>query len=228
MIDYAFKLIKNLVFPKQCFQCQAWGDFLCSICSAAIPVVKHQRCIECQRPSMLGLTHPKCKTRYLPERLITIFNYQQPIIQQMINTGKLAMVPEIFSDLTNSAVLKLELTPMINQFALCPIPLSSYKQRFRGFNQSLIISQQFSRAFTLPIDNLLIKNNFIKQQKQLDKEGRKQNIQNAFKLINPQALPKHVLLVDDVTTTGSTFKAATKILKQSGIHTVWCIALAQD
>ena len=68
----------------------------------------------------------------------------------------------------------------------------------------------------------------MKQQKKLDKQARQTNIQNAFRLINNQALPKSVLLIDDVTTTGATFKSATKIFKQAGIEQVWCLALAQD
>jgi competence protein ComFC len=223
-----FLLIKDLIFPKQCFNCKAWGNFMCAECRLLIPTVEHQRCIECQKPSLLGLTHPKCKTKYLPDRLITVFNYQHPLIQQMINTGKLSMIPEIFIDLANTALSKLEPTEKLNEFVLCPIPLSKFKQNFRGFNQSLIIAKIFSKQYNLPNDALLIKNNFIKQQKQLDKQGRLENMQSAFKLTCDQALPRVVILIDDVTTTGATFKSAAKILKQAGIQKVWCFALAQD
>jgi competence protein ComFC len=222
-------LVKNLVFPKQCFSCNAWGSFLCRICSDRIPLVKHQRCIECQKSSLLGLTHPKCKTKFLPERLITIFNYQQPLIQQMINTGKLAMIPGVFAELAVSALSKIEISSLsMNNFVFCTIPMSMYKQKFRGFNQSQIIALQFSKNFHLAVDNLLIKNNFIKQQKLLDKQARSENIKEAFRLINNKALPTHVILIDDVTTTGSTFKAASRVLKEAGVSIVWCLALAQD
>lgn len=137
------------------------------------------------------------------------------------------LIPELFVLLTKEALKILEVTSLLQKFVITPIPISKAKERFRGFNQSAIIAQQLQADFNIPILPLLGKRAFVKQQKLLNKTARKSNIENAF-LATSQPPPAHVLIIDDVTTSGATFLAATKILKQAGAQTVWCFALAQD
>ena len=167
-------------------------------------------------------------TRFRPDRLISIFDYKNGLINKIINTAKLGLVSELFVELTESAVISLKISDQASKMTLCPIPLTRSKQRFRGFNQSLIIAKIFSNHFQIPIDAFLVKSKSTKQQKLLNKEQRRTNLFNSFSIPNKKSLPKHVLLIDDITTSGATFLEATKTLKLAGVQTVWCLAMAQD
>ncbi len=64
---------------------------------------------------------------------------------------------------------------------------------------------------------------------ELSKEERAKNLNDAFKIKNPAELGgKKIFLVDDVYTTGSTMEECAKILKESGIKTVWGICIARE
>ena len=221
--------LKDLIFPKQCFSCKAWGNFICFDCSQTLKSQLHQRCIICQKPSLGGWTHPKCQTKFTSDRLITIFDYHDQTISRLINTAKLALAPEIFSELARAGCNRLTIQSSDwNQFILCPIPQTRSKARWRGFNQSELIANEFSQRFNLVIDQVLQKSRTTRQQKELDKTQRSLNLQKAFLITQLEYIPKQIILIDDITTTGSTFIEAAKVLKKAGVKTVWCLAIAQD
>ncbi len=219
----------DIAFPKQCLKCRAWGKYICRHCRVDLTLTKQQRCIVCQQPSERGYTHDNCKTENLPDRLISVFKYQDQLVSKMINTGKIGLISDLFFELASIgfATIKIEYAEL-DKFVLCPIPLSRLKKRFRGFNQSYIIAQIFSWRFNLAIEQILVKSKATKQQKQLNREQRQINLINSFTISDSSYLPKQVILVDDITTTGSTFIEASKLLKTAGVQTVWCLALAQD
>lgn len=229
MIEIITQSLRDLIFPKQCFRCKSWGNFICAPCSQTLKSQTYQRCIICQKPSLGGWTHPKCKNSFRPDRLITIFDYQDLTLSRLINTAKLSLVPEIFSELARASCTRLEIqSPLWRQFVLCPIPQTGSKSRWRGFNQSELIAKEFSQRFQIAIDRILVKSRSTKQQKQLNKQQRTFNLRKSFQISQPEYLPKQILLIDDITTTGSTFLEATKVLKKAGVKSIWCLAIAQD
>ena len=223
------ELFINILFPKQCFGCSKFGNFFCALCQNFLNAQQYQRCIICQAPSLGGWTHPKCKTSSKPERLITFFDYHSQLFKKALTTAKYNHIPTVFDELTQIATTRLQNdNHLISNFVLCPVPMHPSKQRFRGFNQSQIICQVFAKSFTLAIDPILQKVKATREQKTLIKIQRQTNLNNSITILQPDSLPTKVLLIDDVTTTGSTFLASTKILKSAGVKEVWCIALAQD
>ncbi len=226
-------IFNDIVFPKQCLNCRAFGLFFCKDCRKILTTIVDQRCIICQQPSKYGFTHLQCQNDLAPtstpDRLITIFDYHDPLISKAFNTAKLGLVSELIVELAEISCKKLIVQDQsFTNFVFCPIPLTRFKKRFRGFNQSELITQIFAQKFNLPIDQVLIKSRSTKQQKLLNKERRGKNLENSFSVTEAFGLPSHVLLIDDVCTTGSTFIEAAKVLKQMGIKQVWCLALAQD
>lgn len=107
---------------------------------------------------------------------------------------------------------------------IIPIPLHQQRQRERGFNQATEIATYFQRALSIPLDlRSLTRPMRTKAQSALDKSERRKNIRNAFDYQGPAYA--HVILFDDVITTGSTLKEATRILKKAGVKkvSVWTI-----
>ena len=96
------------------------------------------------------------------------------------------------------------------------MPLFADKERKRGFNQAKVICDGISNTTNIPIlNNSIIRKRFTETQTRKHRTERWQNVAESFALNNAQALAgKHILLVDDVITTGATLEACGNIILQ--------------
>ena len=102
---------------------------------------------------------------------------------------------------------------------LIPVPLHPKRERKRGYNQSAEIGQGMSTAMGIPLLNgTLIRNHYSDTQTHKGRFERWENVRELFCVQKPELLAgKHLLLVDDVVTTGATLEAcASEVLKISG------------
>ena len=97
---------------------------------------------------------------------------------------------------------------------IVPIPLAKKRQRQRGYNQSLEISRGVSEITSLPIYNKVVRRiAFEGSQTNKGRWERNENVENVFELTDETAINgKHLLIVDDVVTTGATVLACAKEL----------------
>lgn len=115
----------------------------------------------------------------------------------------------------------------IKNKAVCPIPLHKKKLMERGYNQVELIASELNKDYGCKIVNLIKRTKNTKPQYNLTKSQRNENIKSAFKFISNNKNIKSIILLDDLTTTGSTFREATKVVKQNGIENVICLAFAK-
>jgi ComF family protein len=97
---------------------------------------------------------------------------------------------------------------------IIPVPLHIHKKRSRGYNQSDYIAEGFSKSMQIPYNSKVIKR-VVHTTSQTKKKRyeRFENVNKVFKITQPEALKgKHILLVDDVITTGSTLTACAEAL----------------
>ena len=131
-----------------------------------------------------------------------------------------------------SSVLSQILLDRIRQDAsgfpeiIIPVPLHPVRLMRRGFNQSALIAETISKELKIPLDQKScrrIRN--TSQQTGFDKSQRGKNIRNAFSVLNSFSA-KHVAIVDDVVTTGSTVNELAKTLHHAGVEKieVWACA----
>lgn len=99
---------------------------------------------------------------------------------------------------------------------LIPIPLHPKKEKIRGYNQSHVIAEGISEIMSVPIaEHCLVRSVFTDTQTKKSREERWQNVKDIFHIEKPEKLEhKHVLLIDDVLTTGATLMSAGKALSQ--------------
>ncbi len=99
---------------------------------------------------------------------------------------------------------------------IIPIPLHPKKEKIRGYNQSHVIAEGISEIMNIPITGkCFVRSVFTDTQTKKSREDRYQNVKDIFEVKNPSQLAgKHVLLVDDVLTTGATLMSAGKALMQ--------------
>lgn len=133
---------------------------------------------------------------------------------------------EVLADLfTNKAagITNFQLPQVI-----IPMPMHPRRLRQRGFNQAMELGRAIANRYQLPLNyTSLIRHRHTDIQAGLAASERQKNVRHAFKLIKPVNYD-HVVLIDDVMTTGSTVNEAAKVLKKHGIPQVdvWTIARA--
>jgi ComF family protein len=123
-----------------------------------------------------------------------------------------------------------------NELLVVPVPLHRSKQADRGFNQARLLAVHALQALrrsqpewklTLA-PSTLMRLRATGSQAGLTPRQRRINVRGAFQVANPAAVKdKHVLLVDDILTTGATARAASKTLKRAGAATIWVATLAR-
>ena len=117
-----------------------------------------------------------------------------------------------------------------------PVPLHRRRHSQRGFNQTRLLAR-FALAslkrthpgwkLTLA-PRTLIRTRNTESQANLTNRQRRINVRAAFRVTAPEAISgKHILLVDDILTTGATARAAASALKRAGAETVWVATLAR-
>ncbi|MPL98892.1 hypothetical protein SDC9_45104 [bioreactor metagenome] len=137
------------------------------------------------------------------------------LIQQLMHQLKYRSKPEV------GVFFGRRLGKILSESALykdidvvVPIPLHSKKLKIRGYNQSKVIADGFVQGFPVEIiEDCLVRVEFTETQTRKNRWDRYQNVKDMFAVRNPEKIKgKHILLVDDVITTGATIEACAKHL----------------
>ena len=112
--------------------------------------------------------------------------------------------------------------------AIIPVPLAPSRLRQRGYNQSELLAQGISEITGVPVlTHVARRTTFTQSQTHLSTEQRFENVKDAFQLIDADAIRhRHVLIVDDVVTTGATTTALASQLSTAGDVRVSVFSLA--
>jgi competence protein ComFC len=113
---------------------------------------------------------------------------------------------------------------------IIPVPVHKARKSKRGYNQSELIAKEISKELKIKTySDVLIKINNNKVQSTLNKNERKENVKNAYKIINEQKINnKNIIIFDDIYTTGSTINECIKTLKKSNVNKIGVLILAKD
>jgi hypothetical protein len=109
---------------------------------------------------------------------------------------------------------------------ILPVPLHPQRMRERGYNQALEIARALSRELAIPVDpSLCARLRATPPQVGLEREERRHNVRGAFGVIGPVAA-RHLVILDDVVTTGGTAGELARVLRQAGAARIdlWAVA----
>lgn len=130
------------------------------------------------------------------------------------------------ADAMGARLARLEFPPDVvaERAALLPVPLAAVKQRARGFNQAALLAHAVGRHWNLPVwDDVICRTRATPSQTRLTPGERKANVHRAFSLgdgAEARIGGRHLILVDDVLTTGATLNACATVLFESGARTL--------
>lgn len=107
------------------------------------------------------------------------------------------------------------------------IPVSRRRKFARGYDQAELLARATAACLHLPCEGVLQKKHTRKQSKAKDAAARRANITGAFSLRrDADVRGKHILLIDDICTTGATLSEAALVLRAAGAKAVSCAVLA--
>lgn len=137
------------------------------------------------------------------------------LVQRMLHQLKYHDKPEVGHRLGLEFGMKLADSPIFRGVqGIVPVPLHPKKERKRGYNQSLVFAQGISDILGIPVlPDALRRSYHTESQTRKGRLDRHSNVKEVFELGNPKEIQgKHLLLVDDVLTTGATLEACGAVL----------------
>jgi ComF family protein len=217
----------SLLFPRLCYACGNHllrnENLICTGCYVIIPRTNYHLADE---NPLAELFWGRC---HLEKAAAFSFYTKGSRIRRLIHNLKYKGIKEIGEELGRIYGLTLKSSGFLNDIDLIiPVPLHPSKKRVRGFNQSDIISEGLAEVTGITIDTTsLIRIHVSDTQTKRSRFDRWTNVAGIFQVTDPVTLNgKHILLVDDVITTGSTIEScANELLKVDGVR-VSVIAMA--
>ena len=111
--------------------------------------------------------------------------------------------------------------------AIVPVPLHPLREREREFNQSALLAARLGKYLGCPVGQLLCRTRATAPQAGLSRTERMQNLKGAFQVRKTLREGAHLLLIDDVTTTGATLDACASVLIKAGAAEVCAVVVAR-
>lgn len=195
----------------------------CVFCGTRVQAAERTICSAC-RDDLPWLDNPYSHAPSPLTRSMAVLAYAFPVdaaIKALKFGRKHYYAPALGELLCQAASL-----PPDDIDALLPVPLHWRRLTLRGFNQALEISKPLARERKLPIVSGVVRCRSTKSQSGLTAAERSRNLKDAF-AVRAKLPFDHVLIVDDVVTTGATSQQLARTLLQNGVSRVSVMAVAR-
>ena len=223
----------DLLFPPRCAGCGAMGAALCDRCIASAPFITTRTCLLCHRPQADGARCYACRAQ--PSALdaaAALCDYAPPI-ETAIKRLKYRRGRPVAPALTDLVVGR-RLPAWLSLGAatlLLPVPLHPTRENERGFNQAALLTAALAPHLSLPCDPhpaYLRRTRRTRPQVGLNNAQRRENVAGAFTCDpHPALRDAHIVLVDDVYTTGATMQDCARALREAGAASVYAFTIAR-
>jgi ComF family protein len=218
----------DLLYPPRCALCNKHGSFLCEPCRDTLPRAEGVRCDACWLP-LRGSHCAACAEHPLAlKALRSVFHYEggaRTLVQDFKFRGHTSLDKPLAAELARTLDDHGLETDLI-----VPVPLTTSRRRGRGYNQAALLARELSRLGGVPWADALRRTRSAPPQAQsAGADERRRNVIGAFAVAAPQQVTgRHVLLIDDVATTGATLNACAIELLQAGAAAVIGLTLARE
>ena len=212
----------DLVFPNCCPGCEqplaSGEEHLCTSCELDLPVFPANENILQIFAGRLKLAEARAFLKF----------YNDGIAQQLLHYIKYKGDQNLGAHLGNMFMRHLEEDVVFAQVdVIVPVPLHVSKLRARGYNQSEVLASGMAAILDVDVDTTSVTR--LKKsatQTRKNRAERWQNVSGIFAVTNDNLEGKHVLLVDDVITTGATLEACGEVIIASGAASLSVASLA--
>lgn len=233
----AADLVRDLVdfcYPHRCARCEEVSPqpFLCEACDKELHELERRpACDRCAMPiGGPGGACPYCEGKGLPyfERVASLCTFRDPV-RHLIYAVKYHRRWPVAERLADRLLEQAHIKRVVSEAdCLVPVPLHRLRQITRGFNQAEVVARRLAKRcgkrFARPAVRL---RNTETQTHLHSRAQREENLKDAFGLVNERCIRnRHVLVVDDVMTTGATLQSLARVLAPAEPASLSAIVLA--
>ncbi|HEV2659183.1 MAG TPA: ComF family protein [Ktedonobacteraceae bacterium] len=219
----------DLLFPQRCAVCARSGQVLCSACRTSMRLLAPPYCERCNCQLSSPGVCQQCQR--WPRKLsgLRAVGTYEGTLRTCIHALKYAGQTRLAEPLGNLLASKYRASGLQTD-VIIPVPLHAERLQQRGYNQSKLLAQHCSQQIGVPVrEDILLRRRATSAQVGLAARERLQNVAGAF-VCAPAftgRVPRRVLLIDDVCTTGATLEACCEPLFAAGAQEVWALVLAR-
>jgi competence protein ComFC len=227
----------SLLYPAACTICGKnvrVGEYLCDRCEATLIRIVAPFCETCSEPFEGSIdnafTCANCAHRTIYFDSAVAAYRGRGIVRDVIHQFKYARQIHLRHLVARwlGAAMDDQRLRDCDFDCIVPVPLHPTRERERGFNQARLLSELLSAQISIPSKAMLERVRYTTTQTALDRRERMENLHNAFRLRkNADVRGLHVLLIDDVLTTGSTLSECARVLKRAGAASVHAATAAR-
>ncbi len=206
----------NTIFPNNCVCCSEplyrQEEFVCISCFNELPETDFEANTNNPAAKLLsGLTNFNT--------CIPLYYYLKAgKVQNILKSMKYKNGAKLCQHMGKQLGLKLQSYPSLQDItSIIPVPLHPKKQKIRGYNQSEMLADGVSAVLDIPVDtDILTRIHDNSTQTNKSRNERWQNVSHIFSLNYMEKITGgHILLIDDVITTGSTVEACCSVLNEA-------------
>jgi ComF family protein len=230
----------DLLYPALCPVCdEGLGpgrrDPLCRTCWASIDRVAPPLCARCGLPlpsfdrsgQAPGPWCPACVAARPPFDYARAAGVYAGVLRDALHALKFGGKRALARPLATLVVEQCGALLGPDVDALVPVPLARERERERGFNQAALLAGHVAAASGLPLEpRWLSRDRSTRPQTELTAGERRANVARAF-AATPRVAGVHVVLVDDIVTTGATVSECARTLRAAGARRVGVLAVAR-
>jgi len=232
-----FTALGTLCFPPYCAACRVAtepGVHLCANCAKSVQPIEAPFCQRCSQPFDGAITQQftcsNCDGRELHFECTVAACRSRGIVRDFIHAFKYERQFHLRHPLAGWLAHTLDDPRMSSRpfDALVPVPLHHIRFREREFNQAAELASLVSQRCGTPVLHALKRTRYTSTQTKLDRAERMENLRGAFRVRhNARVKERHLVLVDDVFTTGSTVEECSRVLLRAGAASVRVITVAR-
>ncbi|QBO58550.1 ComF family protein [Chryseobacterium salivictor] len=213
----------DLLFPNRCLECKRIihpEEVVCELCFNQINFTHHHI-------SESNLLTEKCRLLFPIENAFALMQFErQSTSQKIIHQLKYGRREKIGKIIANWTAEKLDFSHSKPDL-LVTVPLHPKKLKERGYNQLHLFADELSKNLKIPCEHTLIKRNFYKKAQAKKKKEQRNFNENLFS-ITRNISNHHILVIDDVFTTGNTMSAVAWEILKAGDNKVSVLVMAMD
>jgi ComF family protein len=233
----AARAFLSLLYPPCCEACGAGVEpprYLCEACAAGAVRIEAPFCEVCSEPSPGQITGTftcgNCADRHFHFSCAVAAYRSEGIVRDFIHRFKYFREFRLRHPLAAWAAEGLKDVRIQAQpcDALVPVPLFRARQRDREFNQAAELARLIGKGAGIPVRDALLRIRNTTPQVGFDRKKRMENLRNAFAMRHSMDVRGlHLILIDDVLTTGSTLDECASVLQKAGAASVRAITVAR-
>ena len=227
--------VLDFCYPGACASCAAataGGACLCPACGERLAKLEAApACRSCGKPlAEHGAPCPHCLGDGMPhyEWVLRLGVFADPL-RHLVHQMKYHHRWPLAEVLADRLLEQERVRGLLSETDLVvPVPLHRLRQIARGYNQAEVAARRLASRCRLPVARPVIRlRNTDSQTRMTSAAQREENLRDAFALVNPKAVRgRHVVVVDDVMTTGATLRAVARALRPAHPASLCAIVLA--